>query len=81
MEVDAKFIAGLLNNPDLQLDTAVNRWIQGILMFHFALHHVPATKFQGPDTLSQRGKAEDEIAISDDDDWLDQIMLAYLKPV
>jgi transposase InsO family protein len=81
VEVDAKFIAGLLNNPDLQPDMAVNRWIQGILMFHFVLHHVPATKFQGPDALSRRGKAEDEIAVSDDDDWLDQIALAYLKPV
>ncbi|KAF8218389.1 hypothetical protein K438DRAFT_1557351 [Mycena galopus ATCC 62051] len=52
VEVDAKFIQGLLNNPDLQPDAAVNRWIQGILMFHFELLHVPATHFQGPDALS-----------------------------
>jgi hypothetical protein len=45
VEVDAKFIQGLLNNPDLQPDAAVNRWIQGILMFHFQLNHVPATRF------------------------------------
>nr|GAT47248.1 predicted protein [Mycena chlorophos] len=45
VEVDAKYIAGLPNSPDLQPDAAVNRWIQGILMFHFALVHIPATKF------------------------------------
>jgi hypothetical protein len=60
VEVDAKYIQRLLNNPDLQPDAAVNRWIQGILMFHFALIHVPATKFQGPDALSRREPAEGE---------------------
>jgi hypothetical protein len=54
VDVDAKFIQGLLNNPDLQPDVAVNRWIQGILMFHFELIHVPAVRFQGPDALSRR---------------------------
>jgi hypothetical protein len=75
VEVDAKFIQGLLNNPDLQPDAAVNRWIQGILMFHFALIHVPATKFQGPDALSRRGVAIGEDVESDDDTWLDEIAL------
>jgi hypothetical protein len=75
VEVDAKFIQGLLNNPDLQPDAAVNRWIQGILMFHFELIHVPAVRFQGPDALSRRGRAIGEIAEDDDDEWLDQITL------
>jgi transposase InsO family protein len=75
VEVDAKYIQGLLNNPDLQPDAAVNRWIQGILLFHFALIHVPATRFQGPDALSRRGKAEHEEAESDDDSWLDDVAL------
>jgi hypothetical protein len=75
VEVDVKFIQGLLNNPDLQLDAAVNRWIQGILMFHFELIHVPAVRFQGPDTLSQRGMVERETAEDDDDTWLDRITL------
>lgn len=75
VEVNAKFIQGLLNNPDLQPDAAVNRWIQGILMFHFSLKHVPATKFQGPGALSRRGLAEGEIAEEDDDSWLDAIAL------
>jgi hypothetical protein len=75
VEVDAKFIQGLLNNPDLQPDAAVNRWIQGILMFHFALLHVPATQFQGPDALSRRVIGTGETVESDDDDWLDEIAL------
>lgn len=75
VEVDAKFIQGLLNNPDLQPDAAVNRWIQGILMFHFELIHVPAVRFQGPDALSRRGLAEGEVAADDDDSWLDRIAL------
>lgn len=74
--MDAKFIQGILNNPDLQPDAAVNRWIQGILMFHFTLIHVPATKFQGPDALSRRERAPEEAVESDDDTWLDQIALS-----
>jgi hypothetical protein len=75
VEVDAKYIQGLLNNPDLQPDAAVTRWIQGILMFHFALIHVPATKFQGPDALSRCKPAEGEAVESDNDSWLDEIAL------
>lgn len=75
MEVDANFIQGLLNNPDLQPDAAVNRWIQGILMFHFELIHVLAVRFQGPDAWSRRGLAEGEVAADDDDSWLDRIAL------
>nr|GAT46241.1 DNA/RNA polymerase [Mycena chlorophos] len=75
VEVDAKYIAGLLNSPDLQPDAAVNRWIQGILMFHFALVHIPATKFQGPDALSRRAMAPGETAEDDDDAWLDEVAL------
>jgi hypothetical protein len=75
VEVDTKFIQGLLNNPDLQPDAAVNRWIQRILMFHFELIHVPAVRFQGPDALSRRGRAKGETAEDDDDEWLDRIAL------
>lgn len=75
VEVDAKFIQGLLNNPDLQPDAAVNRWIQGILMFHFALTHVPATRFQAPDALSRRSVNKGEEVEDDDDSWLDEIAL------
>ena len=41
VEVDAKYIKDMLNNPDLQ-PNAINRWIQGIKLFNFKLVHVPA---------------------------------------
>ena len=44
-------------------------------MFHFALIHVSATKFQGPDALSRRTPADGEEIVSDDDSWLDEIAL------
>ena len=52
VEVDAKYIKGMLNEPDLQPNATMNRWIQGILMFDFKLIHVPADKHRGPDALS-----------------------------
>src|SRR6266446_2781409 len=66
VEVDAKFIKGMLNDPDLQPNAAINRWIQGILMFDFALVHVPADRHKGPDALSRRTLAEGEVVESDD---------------
>jgi transposase InsO family protein len=75
VEVDAKYIKGMLNEPDLQPNAAINRWIQGILMFDFTLIHVPATKHVGPDALSRRSLGEGEIVKEDDDTWLDDIAL------
>ena len=80
VEVDAQYIKGMLNEPDLQPNAAMNRWIQGILMFDFKLIHVPATKFRGPDALSRRIPPEDEERPSDDDSWLDDIALLMLIP-
>jgi len=73
--VDAKYIKGMLNEPDLQPNAAINRWIQGILLFDFALVHVPADKHKRPDALSHRALAEGETAEPDDDSWLDNIAL------
>lgn len=75
VEVDAKYIKGMLNEPDLQPNNTINRWIQGILQFDFTLNHVPAIQFRGPDALSRRRPAEDEPIIEDDDSWLDDIAL------
>ena len=52
VEVDAKYIKGMLNNPDIQPNATINRWIATILLFHFKLVHVPAAKHAGPDGLS-----------------------------
>jgi hypothetical protein len=35
VEVDAKYIKGMLNEPELQPNAVINRWIQGILLFDF----------------------------------------------
>lgn len=76
VEVDAKYIKGMLNEPDLQPNATINRWIQGILMFDFKLIHVPATQHKGPDALSRRPLGEGEIVEEDDgDEWLDNIAL------
>jgi len=80
VEVDAQYIKGMLNEPDLQPNTAINRWIQGILMFTFKLIHVPAEKHKGPDALSRRPLAEGETTEDDDDSWLDNITLLSLIP-
>ena len=77
VEVDAKYIKGMLNEPELQPNAVINRWIQGILLFDFTLVHVPATQFKGPDALSCR-PLEDQAKIeSYDDSWLDHIALFY----
>jgi transposase InsO family protein len=75
VEVDAKYIKGMLNEPDLQPNAAINRWIQGILMFDFTLIHVPAAKHVGPDALSRRPLGEGEKVRDEDDSWLDDIAL------
>jgi transposase InsO family protein len=80
IEVDAKYIKGMLNEPDLQPNAAINRWIQGILLFDFKLIHVPATQFKGPDALSRRELAEGEEIQEHDDSWLDDIALLVHIP-
>jgi hypothetical protein len=79
IEVDAKYIKGMLNNPDIQPNTAMNRWIAGILLFDFTLKHVPGSKHQGPDGLSRRQRApeddeEDEESSNDVEEWIDELL-------
>ena len=65
--MDAKYIKGMLNEPDLQPNATINWWIQGILLFDFALVHVPADKHKGPDALSRWALAKGETAEPNDD--------------
>ena len=53
LEVDAKYIKGMLNNPDMQPNNAINWWIAGILLFNFELVHVPGKSHMGPDGHSR----------------------------
>lgn len=80
VEVDAKYIKGMLNEPDLQPNATINRWIQGILLFDFELVHVPADRHRGPDALSRRRLGGGEEIIDEDDSWLDNIALYTVQP-
>ena len=51
IEVDAKYIKVMLNNPNIQPNVTINRWITGILLFDFMLKHIPGTS-HSPDGLS-----------------------------
>ena len=72
VEMDAKYVKGMINNPDLQLNATINRWIAGILLFHFKLHHISADRHASPDRLSRRPPSDDNPPDTDDfEDWLD----------
>jgi len=72
VEVDARYIKGMINNPDLQPNATINRWIASILLFSFELTHVPADRHAAPDGLSRRPPApEDPLPEDDYEDWVD----------
>jgi hypothetical protein len=54
IEVDAKYLKGMLSNPDIQPSATINRWIAGILLFDFKLVHVPAIHHTAADGLSRQ---------------------------
>src|SRR6267154_2498718 len=75
VEVDARYIKGMLSNPDLSPGASINRWILSILTFHFILVHVPGT-MHGPDgLLRRRPRPGDEPEPDDEDfdDWIDDL--------
>lgn len=73
VEVDASYIKQMINNPDVAPNATLNRWIEGILLYHFKLQHIPAESHKGPDALSRRPPLpeefdDDEAHLSDDED-------------
>ena len=87
IEVDARYIKGMLTNPDLAPSASINRWIVSILLFHFTLVHVPGTR-HGPDGLSRRPRqpSDGKIDPADDpefDDWVDRTygFMHHLNPL
>ena len=70
--MDAKYVKGMIDNPDLQPNATINWWIAGILLFHFELHHISADRHTGPDGLSPWPPLDDDPPDTDDfEDWLD----------
>ena len=75
VEMDAKYIGGMINSPTLHPNDAVNRWIAAILLFDFELVHVPALRHTGADGLSRRPQASGDPPRDDGDeleDWIDR---------
>ena len=73
VKIDAKYIKGMLNNPDIQPNVTINRWIAGILLFDFTLKHVPGAT-HGPNGLSRWPAQPDDEPNPPDDfkDWIDK---------
>jgi hypothetical protein len=73
VEVNTKYIKGMINNPDLQPNMTINWWIAGILLFLFKLIHVSMLKHKGIDGLSKRPPVEeDPMEDNDYEDWIDR---------
>ena len=71
--MDVKYVKGMINNPDLQLNTTINRRFSSILLFHFKLIHILVDKHTGPDGLSQRPPAKRTHEEDNIEDWLDDV--------
>ncbi|KAG5349724.1 hypothetical protein C0989_002180 [Termitomyces sp. Mn162] len=77
IEVDTRYIKGMLQNPDIQPSASMNHWIMAILMFHFELVHVKGT-FHGPDGLLQYPPQPGDPPADDSnssvyEDWIDHL--------
>lgn len=59
VETDAKYIKGMLDNPDMMPNATINRWIDEISMYQFTLRHKAGATF-GPDGLSRRPRHDDD---------------------
>jgi hypothetical protein len=81
VEVDAKYLKGMLNNPDIQPNATINRWIAGILLFDFKLVHVPAIHHTAADGLSRRLPAPEDLPEMDDfEEWIDDSYRFFMEP-
>jgi hypothetical protein len=76
VEMDALYIRGMLDHPDIQPNTTINCWIATILLFNFKLVHIPVEKHHGPDGLSWRKPADSEDENEDNPkEWSDRTLV------
>ena len=76
--MDAKYIKGMLNNPDLQPSATINHWIVAILLFSFMLKHVPDNNFS-LDGLSRYPRVPEDAEKEDDfEEWIDDVYRLYV---
>jgi len=72
VEMDAQYVRGMLANPDIQPNAAINWWIAATQLFNFKLVHIPAERHQGPDGLSRREPIPGEDDNEDNpEEWVD----------
>jgi hypothetical protein len=80
VEVDAKYLKGMLNNPDIQPNATINQWIAGILLFNFKLVHVPTIHHTAADGLSRRLPAPEDPPETDDfEEWIDDSYGSFME--
>jgi len=81
VEMDAKYVEGMIAGSQEGMDPIIARWIQAILLFDFEFVHIPADRFRRPDALSRWPPYEEhsdsgyESGFEEDDSWLDQVAL------
>ena len=51
--MDAQYVKGMVSNPDMQPNAAMNCWIAAILLFDFMLIHISADQHLRTDSLSR----------------------------
>jgi hypothetical protein len=83
VETDAKYIKGMLENPDMMPNATINRWIDEISMYQFVLRHKAGKTF-GPDGLSrrpeQKGDPKWEPCSDDEDDVNEPLIYEVADP-
>ena len=72
VETDAKYIKGMLQNPDMMPNATINRWIDEIQLYHFTLRHKAGATF-GPDGLSRRIRQEGDPVYKNNDEEEEEI--------
>jgi hypothetical protein len=80
VEVDTKYLKGMLNNADIQPNAMINGWIAGILLFNFKLVHVPTIHHTATDGLScQLPAPEDPPETNDFEEWIDDSYRFFME--
>jgi Integrase zinc binding domain/RNase H-like domain found in reverse transcriptase len=75
VETDAKYIKGMLENPDMMPNATINRWIDEIKLYQFTIRHKAGATF-GPDGLSRRPYQKDDPPIDiaeEDENWESEV--------
>ena len=77
VEHDARYLKGMVENPDLIPDATINRWIAGIRLFNFIWRHIPGRAHAVADGLSRKGAGEGEepvnVDYSEQDEFLERV--------